>query len=51
MSTNDMINAISANPEAVAMAEQMLSKYDRELTFAEVIELVYNQFFNRKEEN
>jgi TusA-related sulfurtransferase len=45
MSTNEMLNAIATNPEAAAMAERMLSKYDRELTFAEVIALVYNQFF------
>lgn len=48
MNTNEMMNAISTNPEAVAMADRMLSNYDRELTFAEVIALVYNQFFNGK---
>ena len=48
MRTNEMMNAIATKPEAAAMAEQMLAKYDRELTFAEVIALVYNQFFNRK---
>ena len=48
MSTNEMMNAIATNPEAAAMAEKMLAKHDRELAFAEVIALVYNQFFNRK---
>lgn len=48
MSTNEMMNAISTNPEAAAMADRMLSKYDRELSFADVIALVYNQFFTIK---
>ena len=50
MRTNEMMNAISTNPEAAAMAEKMLAKYDRELSFAEVIALVYSQFFNRKDD-
>lgn len=45
MSTNEMMNAISTNPEAAAMAERMLSRADRELAFAEVIALVYTKFF------
>jgi hypothetical protein len=44
-----MMSTINANPEAVALAERMLANHDRELSFAEVIALVYNRFFNRKE--
>lgn len=45
MNVNEMMNAIATNPEAVAMADRMLSRPDRELSFGEVIALVYNQFF------
>lgn len=45
MTTNEMMNAINTNPEAVAMADRMLSNYDRELSFSEVVALVYNRFF------
>ena len=49
MSVNEMMSAIATNPEAVAMADRMLANLDRELSFGEVIALVYNQFFNRKD--
>ena len=49
MSTNEMMKAISTNPEAVAMAEKMLSNYERGLSFGEVVALVYDKFFNRKD--
>ena len=45
MTVNEMMKAISTNPEAVAMADRMLSNYERELSFAEVIALVYDKFF------
>lgn len=46
MTVNEMMNAIATNPEAAAMADRMLANYDRELSFAEVIALVYNRFFS-----
>ena len=46
MTINEMMNAISTNPDAVAMADRMLSRPDRELSFSEVVTLVYNRFFN-----
>ena len=45
MTVNEMMKAISTNPEAVAMADRMLSRLDRELSFGEVVALVYNKFF------
>ena len=48
MSTNEMMNAIATKPEAVAMAERLLSNYERGLSFGEVVSLVYDNFFNRK---
>lgn len=50
MTVNEMMKAIATNPEAVAMADRMLSKHDRILSFGEVVDLVYNHFFNRKDE-
>ena len=47
MNTNEKMNAISTNPAAVEMADRMLSNYERELSFAEVIALVYSQFFKK----
>lgn len=44
MTINEMMNAISKNPEAEAMANKMLSKADRELSFSEVITLIYNKY-------
>ena len=46
MSTNEMMNAISTNPDAVALAERMLANHDRELSFSEVVALVYDKFFS-----
>lgn len=45
MTVNEMMAAIAAKPEAAAMAERMLANNDRELSFGEVIALVYNRFF------
>ena len=47
MNTNEMMKVIATNPAAVEMADRMLSNYERELSFAEVIALVYNQYFNK----
>ena len=49
MTVNEMMAAIATNPEAVAMAERMLSNYERGLSFGEVVALVYDKFFNRKD--
>ena len=48
MNVNEMMNAISTNPEAVAMADRMLSNPGRLLSFGEVVALVYDRFFNKK---
>lgn len=50
MTVNEMMAAIAANPEAAAMAERMLAKPDRELSFGEVIALVYDRYINRKDD-
>ena len=47
MNTNEMMKVIATNLEAVAMADRMLSRPDRLLSFGEVVELVYNQFFKK----
>ena len=47
MNTNEMMKVIATNPEAVAMADRMLSNYERELSFAEVIALVYDRYFKK----
>lgn len=47
MKTNEMMAAIATNPEAVAMVDRMLSRPDRLLSFGEVVELVYNQYFKK----
>ena len=49
MTVNEMMAAIATNPEAVAMAERMLSNYERGLSFGEVVALVYDKFFKRKD--
>ena len=46
MKVNEMMNAIATNPEAAAMAERMLANPGRELSFGEVIALVYNRYFS-----
>lgn len=50
MKVNLMMQAIATNPEAAAMAERMLANPGRELSFGEVIALVYNKFFTGKGE-
>lgn len=50
MRVNEMMNAIASKPEAAAMAERMLANNDRELSFGEVVALVYDHFFNRKDD-
>lgn len=51
MRVNEMMAAIASKPEAAAMAEQMLANNDRELSFGEVVALVYDHFFkNRKDD-
>lgn len=49
MTVNEMMQVIATKPEAIAMADRMLSNYERELSFSEVIALVYDRYFNRKE--
>lgn len=49
MRVNEMMAAIATNPEAVAMAERLLENHDRLLSFGEIVEMVYNKFFIRKE--
>ena len=48
MNVNEMMKVIATNPDAVAMADRMLSKPDRVLSFGEVVALVYNRFFDKK---
>lgn len=51
MRVNEMMAAIASNPEAVAMADRMLASHNRELSFGEVVALVYDKFFgNRKDD-
>jgi hypothetical protein len=45
MNTNEMMKVIATNPAAVEMADRMLSRPDRELSFGEVVALVYDRFF------
>lgn len=45
MNTNEKMNAIAANPAAAAMADRMLANHDRELSFGEVVALVYSRYF------
>ena len=47
MNVNEMMAEIATNPEAVAMADRMLSRPDRLLSFGEVVELVYNHYFKK----
>lgn len=44
MTINEMIKEIAKNPEAEAMANKMLSDLSRELSFSEVITLIYNKY-------
>ena len=48
MKTNEMMAVIATNPEAVAMADRLLSRPDRLLSFGEVVALVYDRFFTKK---
>jgi uncharacterized protein YoaH (UPF0181 family) len=51
MRVNEMMAAIASSPEAVAMVDRMLANHNRELSFGEVIALVYDRYFgNRKDD-
>ena len=50
MTVNEMMAVIATNPDAVEMADRMLSKPDRELGFGEIVALVYDRYFNRKDD-
>ena len=47
MKINEMMAAIATNPAAVEMADRLLSRPDRLLSFGEVVELVYNQYVKK----
>ena len=48
MTIKEKMKAISANREAVAVADELLKDPNRTLDFYEIVEIVYLQFFGKE---